>query len=286
MLRIDAHQHFWDPARGDYPWMAGDAMAPIRKVFGPDELRPLAQAKGINRTIAVQCRHDLEETRDMLRIAAEDSLVVGVVGWVDLTGATVARDIADLRAAPGGGHLVGIRHIVHDEADPKWLDRADVNAGLAEVFSAGLSYDLLLKPPNIASAIRCVAAHPGGRFIVDHGAKPRIGDGVAFDAEWSDAMAPLAALPNTWCKLSGLVTEADWHGWQEDDIAPYIARLVALFGKDRLMFGSDWPVCTLAAPYGAVADLAATALPDMNADAFYHHAARAAYALTERQLRP
>ena len=120
------------------------------------------------------------------------------------------------RAAPGGGHLLGIRHIIHDEADPDWLDRADVNAGLVEVFSAGLSYDLLLKPPNIASATRCVAAHPGGRFIVDHGANPRIGDGVAFDVEWSDAMAPLAALPNTWCKLSGLVTEADWHGWQED----------------------------------------------------------------------
>ncbi len=263
-LTVDAHQHFWDPARADYPWMT-DALAPIRRAFGPRDLRPLLAADAIDRTILVQTRGSLDETREFLAIAAATDFVAGVVGWVDLSSAGVADDLAALRARPDGRWLVGIRHQVHDEPDADWLARPDVRRGIAAVGEAGLVYDLLTRPRELPACLAVARAFPDLHFVVDHIAKPLIASGAIDD--WAAGMAPLAALPNVACKLSGMVTEADWHRWQPADLAPYVARVLDWFGEDRVMFGSDWPVCLLAADYARVKAALEDCLDDLGAAA-------------------
>ncbi len=244
---VDAHHHFWDTTRADYPWMTG-AHAPIRRPFGPDDLRPELTAHGIDRTVLVQTRASLAETREFLATAEATDFVAGVVGWVDLAAPDVADRLAELRAGPGGGYLVAIRHQVHDEPDPAWLLRADVQRGLAAVRDAGLAYDLLVRPRELPAALGVARALPDLRLIVDHAAKPPIRSGRV--EPWASLMAPLAALPNVACKLSGLVTEANPARWTPADLAPYVERVVDRFGPERLLYGSDWPVCLLAAGYG------------------------------------
>ena len=157
-IAVDAHHHFWDPARGDFPWMQGDAMAPIRRAFAPEHLAPLLRDAGIARSVVVQTQSSEAETRDFLALAAGSGFVAGVVGWVDLASPGAHDAIARLKAAPGGAHLVGIRHQVHDEPDPRWLLREDVRRGLAAVEAHGLAYDLLLRPREIPAALETVAA--------------------------------------------------------------------------------------------------------------------------------
>lgn len=248
--RIDAHHHFWNPREADYPWMAPDALAPIRRPFGPQDMAPLIAAAGITRTVLVQTRSDMEETRTFLGHAQDNAFIAGVVGWVDLTGPDVAGAVRQLRRAPGGAFLKGIRHQAHDEDDADWLARPDVIAGIAAVGHEGLAYDLLVRERELPAAIRCIDANPNVRFVLDHMAKPRIAEGAM--EPWNSLMAELAARPNVWCKVSGLVTEADWGRWTPQDLAPYVARVIALFGSERLIFGSDWPVCLLAADYARV----------------------------------
>ena len=252
MLVIDAHHHFWDPARASYPWMT-DALAPIRRRFGPDDLRPLLAANGVDRTILVQTRSSLDETHEFLATAAQHEFIAGVVGWVDLTAPDVAQQLAALRAGPGGAKLVGIRHQVHDEPDPEWLLREDVQRGIAAVGEAGLVYDVLVRTRELPAGLETVERHPGMRFVVDHAAKPRITAGV-WDAAWEQALAPMADHPNVSCKLSGLVTEADWKAWTPEQLEPYVQRVLEWFGPERCMFGSDWPVCLLAASYRKVVE--------------------------------
>lgn len=247
---IDAHMHFLDPESHDYPWLADPQLAPIRKVFSPAHLRPLLKENGVDFTVLVQTRSSLQETKDFLAIAAEHDFVAGVVGWVDLTSPRVAEDLAALKAMPEGRYLVGIRHQVHDEPDPEWLLRDDVQQGLAAVQEADLAYDLLLRPRELDAAVTLVRRFPNMRFIVDHIAKPAIAQGEI--EEWSKRMAPWAEMDNVWCKLSGMVTEADWKNWQTADFQPYIARVLEWFGESRLLYGSDWPVCLLAAEYAEV----------------------------------
>lgn len=256
---IDAHQHFWDPTRASYPWMAGEPMAPLRRPYGPDDLAPLLAASGVDATIVVQCRHDAAETEEFLRIAAATPFVVGVVGWVDLESPDVAGEIARLRALPGGERLVGIRHNVHDEPDPGWLGRPGVLRGLEAVFAAGLTFDLLVRCRELPVAIACVRRFPDAHFVLDHMAKPPIARG--FDAQWAERFEEVAAFDRVWCKLSGLVTEADWTNWSPTTFDPYIALARNAFGERRLIFGSDWPVATLAADYGAVKDIAGRCYP-------------------------
>lgn len=250
---VDAHHHFWDPAHADYPWMAGDAMAPIRRAFGPDDLRPLLREAGIDRTVLVQTRSSLAETNEFLAIAAATDFVGGVVGWVDLADPNLGRTLDDLKKRPDGHLLVGIRHQVHDEADAAWLCRGDVRRGLRAVEAAGLVYDLLVKTPQLPAALDTARALPRLPFVIDHIAKPRIVGGRE-DAAWAGGMAPFSELPNVGCKLSGMVTEADWATWKAEDLEPYVRNVVGWFGEDRLMFGSDWPVCLLAASYGQVVE--------------------------------
>jgi L-fuconolactonase len=246
---VDAHHHFWDPAAADYPWLT-DELAEIRRPFGPSDLAPLVAASGIDATVLVQTRSSLGETEEFLAIAARTPFTRGVVGWIDLTDPTADETIARLRAGPGGDRLVGIRHQVHDEADPDWLGRDDVRRGIAAVGRAGLAYDLLVRTRELPAARALVGALPDVRFVVDHLAKPAIRNGS--DKAWTAAVGVFGGLPNVWWKLSGLVTEADWKAWRPADLQPFVDRVLEVGGPDRLLFGSDWPVCLLAAPYDVV----------------------------------
>jgi L-fuconolactonase len=252
---VDAHQHLWDPARRTYEWMQAPGLEPLRRPFGPDDLRAAIAPTPVERTVLVQAVPAVEETRELLATAAASrGLIAGVVGWVDLTG-DAEGEIAALRAGPGGELLVGIRHQAEDEPDPEWLLRRDVLRGLAAVERAGLVYDILVRPPQLPAATRVVRELPGLRFVLDHGGKPPIASGDGLD-RWRGLIAELADSPNVVCKLSGLVTEAD----RAADVAPVARGLVDAFGPDRLMFGSDWPVCTLKASYGEVLELAEDSL--------------------------
>jgi L-fuconolactonase len=250
MRRIDSHHHFWDPNKAHYPWMKGDALAPITRAFEPDDMRPLIKAAGIDATVLVQTRHEIAETHEYLEIAANTDFVAGVVGWVDLTSPHIGDELNELIAGPNGRYLVGIRHLVHDEKDADWIARPDVIAGIGAIGHAGLAYDLLPRERELPACIACIDANPDVRFVVDHIAKPRIGEGAM--EPWSERITEIARRPNVWCKLSGMVTEADWVNWKPADLTPYIEKVIALFGEDRVMFGSDWPVCLLASDYETV----------------------------------
>jgi L-fuconolactonase len=250
MSVVDAHHHVWDLAVRDQDWITGEAMAPIRRSFGMDDLRPAAAAEGVVATVLVQTVVTPDETPEFLELAQADPLVGAVVGWVDLTAPSVADDLARLRAGRGGSWLRGVRHQVQGEPDPDWLVRPDVLRGLRAVAEAGLVYELLVRPHQLPAAVRAVEAVPEGRFVLDHCAKPPIASGRL--QPWADAVRALAARPNVSCKLSGLVTEADWRSWRPADLAPYADVVLSAFGADRVMVGSDWPVCLLAASYGRV----------------------------------
>jgi L-fuconolactonase len=246
---VDAHHHLWDPARADYPWLT-DELAPIRRRFGAEDLLPLLDAAGVDATVLVQTRSSVDETLEFLATAASTPRIAGVVGWVDLASPSVDDDIAALRAAPGGERLVGIRHQVQDEPDPGWLARPDVRHGLAAVARAGLAYDLLVRSRELPAALDAARALPDLRIVIDHLAKPPIASGAL--SPWAERLAPFGSLPNAWCKLSGLVTEADWARWTVAGLRPFADHALAVFGSGRLLFGSDWPVCLLGARYGHV----------------------------------
>ncbi|MBV9328233.1 MAG: amidohydrolase family protein [Chloroflexi bacterium] len=280
MPTIDAHHHFWDTTRFTYPWM-GDELASIRRPFAPGDLHPLLAANAVEGTVLVQTRHDLDETREFLAIAAAHAFVLGVVGWVDLTGPSVAETIAALRSGPGGDKLVAIRHQVHDEPDAEWLLRADVQRGLRQVAAAGLVYDLLVRTRELPAAIRVTRDIPALRCVLDHLAKPPL---VAGDlSNWSALLRELSRSDNVVAaKVSGLVTEADWQHWTVADLQPAVDVALETFGPERLMFGSDWPVCLVAAAYDDVLRTARTltgALSDVEKDRVFSSTALAAYHL-------
>jgi L-fuconolactonase len=242
--------------------MAGPEMDPVRRAFGPDDLRPDLRKAGIDATVLVQTLSSLAETREFLRVAAETDVVRGVVGWVDLTSPAVGDDLDELLDGPTGRWLVGVRHQVHDEPDPDWLRRDDVCRGLAAVQRRGLAYDLLVRARELPAATEVVRRLPGLPFVLDHIGKPHIAEG--HDEAWVRAMPALAAEANVSVKLSGMVTEADWAGWTPDDLRPYVERVVELFTPRRLLFGSDWPVCLLAGSYEDMLDGLTAALPALS----------------------
>jgi len=248
--RVDAHQHLWDLSARPQDWLDGDDTAPIRRDFTEADLGAAAASAGVDRTVLVQVLPDLDETLDFLALAAGSPLIAGVVGWVDLTSPDVASDLARLRAAPGGDLLVGVRHLVQAEPDPRWLVRPDVLAGLRAVRDAGLAYDLLTLPHQLPAAVRAAQEVPDLRFVLDHLSKPDIAGGSV--RLWADRLGALAASPNVVAKVSGLVTEADRERWTVADLRPYVDVALEAFGPDRLMVGSDWPVCLLAADYARV----------------------------------
>ncbi|MBZ9644253.1 amidohydrolase [Streptomyces sp. PSKA30] len=249
-MTVDAHHHVWELSVRDQDWISGPELQPLRRDFTVADLEPEARAAGVDRTVLVQTVTVPEETPEFLALAADHELIAGVVGWADLTRPDLADELDRLRELPGGQYLKGIRHQVQGEPDPEWLLRADVHRGLAAVADAGLVYDLVVRPHQLPACARAAARHPGLTFVLDHLGKPPIAAGAR--EPWASAVRALAALPNTVGKLSGLVTEADPATWTVDDLRPYAEVVLDAFGPHRLMFGSDWPVCTLAATYGEV----------------------------------
>jgi len=241
-LRVDAHQHFWQYSKDEYGWI-DEPMASIRRDFLPDDLRPLLDEAGIDATVAVQARQSLEETEWLLELAAEHDWIAGVVGWVPLASADVQRTLEQLCRSP---KFKGVRHVLQAEPD-EYFERADFNAGLAKLAKLGLFYDILVVERQLPAAIRLVDRHPDQTFVLDHVAKPRIADGEL--EPWRANMRELARRPQVTCKISGMVTEADLHHWTGEQLRPYIDVALEAFGPRRLLFGSDWPVCTVAANY-------------------------------------
>ena len=235
---LDSHAHLWQRERTPQPWIDGASMAPIDRDFWLGDLREAQRKAGIEGTILVQSANSASETIDLLALAADPG-VRGVVGWIDLT-ADVASQLQSVRQAPGGDHLVGIRHLAHQDPDDHWLRRTDVGAGLEALSEAGLVFDLVVRPDQLADAAATVAEHPAVTFVLDHLGKPPIAGGDL--AEWSAALRAVAASPNATAKLSGLVIEAEWTSWSIDDLREPVELALEVFGPNRLMFGSDWPL--------------------------------------------
>ncbi len=254
---VDAHHHLWDPATGDLPWITGP-YEPLRRRYGLEDLRPHIDAHRVLATVVVQARAEPAETLELLSVAERSDVVAGVVGWVDLTAPDVAEQIDRLRWAPGGAHLVGLRHDATSEPDPDWLIDPAVDANLRYLSARGLTFDLEITTRELAAASTLVRRHPDLRFVVDHAAKPPIARG--WSADWAAGLGRLGAAGNVWCKISGLVTEAQWAGWTVRQLAPYVDHALTVFGADRLIFGSDWPVCELAATYAEVVQATRTCL--------------------------
>jgi L-fuconolactonase len=260
---VDAHHHFWDPAAADYPWLT-DELDVIRRAFGPDDLAPLLRSTGVDATVLVQTRSSHEETVDFLATASQTPWIRGVVGWVDLTDPAIDDVLARLQGGTGGDRLVGIRHQAHDEPDPAWLVRDDVVRGIEAVARAGVAYDLLIRPRELPAALALARRVGEVRLVVDHVAKPPIATGAM--EPWASGIAQFRELEHVACKVSGMVTEADWTGWTQADLGPYVDHVLEIFGPERLLFGSDWPVCLLAATYEQVVDATRRALAGLTDD--------------------
>ncbi len=258
--RIDAHQHFWryDPRRD--AWIS-EAMAVLRRDFLPTELGPLLAENGMDGCVAVQADQSEAETQFLLDLAREHPFIRGVVGWVDLRAPQVAERLAHFAADP---HFLGVRHLVQGEPDDEFLLQPDVVRGIDALTPLHLTYDLLLVPRQLRAATRLAAMLPEQRFVLDHIAKPLIKDGML--EPWASDLGALALQPNVWCKLSGLITEADWSAWKPTQLRQYLDVVVESFGVDRLMWGSDWPVCLLAGSYEEVREVIAEYLVRFSVD--------------------
>lgn len=254
---VDAHQHFWAYNTPEFGWIAPGS--PLARDYAPDDLVPELARCGVDRSIAVQARQCVEETHELLRFARENDWIMGVVGWIDLLAPDIDAQLADLAAQP---LLLGFRHVVQDEPDPEFLLRPDFQNGVRRVLRAGFSYDLLVRACQLEHVPAFLRAVGTGRIIIDHGAKPEISDGGW--EPWAGRMAAIAREFPVYCKLSGLVTEAG-DDWSAEDLGRYMQHLVGCFGPQRLIFGSDWPVCRLNASYEQVHALALGALEQLTA---------------------
>lgn len=251
-MRLDAHQHFWlyDPARDT--WIT-DEMAVLKRDFLPDELRVELEANRVDGSIAVQAAQSEEETRFLLDLASRYPFIKGVIGWVDLCAEDISERLARFSREE---KLCGFRHIVQAEPDDRFMLRDDFSRGIAALKEFGFTYDILIYERQLPAAIELVERHPEQRFILDHIAKPRIRERII--SPWAERIREIARYPNVYCKISGLVTEADWRKWRQDDFRPYLDVVFEAFGPERVMFGSDWPVCLLAASYRQVVELIET----------------------------
>lgn len=267
-MLIDAHHHLWTLGDPGLDWLDGDGLAPIRRSFGPGDAERVLGACGIGASILVEARSSADETEQMLAIAADPAtLPVAVVGWVDVLG-DVPAQVAALRTRPGGDRLVGIRHQIQGE-DGDWLGRDEVRRGIAAVAAEGLVFDLVVRPDQLPACAAAAAALDEVSFVLDHLGKPPIATGGAQLDRWHDDLAVLAEHPHVAAKISGLATEADWADWADDDLAPVIDTAVDAFGADRILLGSDWPVCELAADavttLDAIRRLVAARVPEPSA---------------------
>ncbi len=277
-LKIDAHQHFWQLSQPfDYRWLDDPKLARIRRDFLPSDLKPHLDARGIEGSIFVQTQHDLAENFWVLEMCRDNAFLKGVVGWVDLASPDCADQLARMQDNP---RFVGVRHVVQDEPDDDFLVRPDILRGLTTLEKAGVPFDVLIYVKHLKHVPTLARRMPHLKMVIDHLAKPDIAHG-GF-AAWRDGFAACGAFPNVHCKLSGMVTEADWKNWSPTDLKPYIDEALEVFGPGRLMYGSDWPVCELAASYEQVHDALEshlTALTDSEKSAIFAGTAKTFYTL-------
>jgi L-fuconolactonase len=255
---IDSHQHFWQVGQFDYPWMSADNQTLYRD-YVPDDLEPILQDRSVRRTVLVQASNSLAEMRWLLELADRHEFIAGVVGWVDLRSPQVEAQIASFVAHP---KFKGVRHLVESEPMDDWLAQADVLRGLDALASHGIAYDLLVHTRHLRHVLTVAERCPNLRLVVDHLAKPPIASGEIN--EWSREMKAVAQIPGIHCKLSGLVTEADHARWIRADLTPYVECALEWFGPQRMMIGSDWPVCLLAASYDQAMDAYQELLAGLN----------------------
>ncbi len=268
---VDSHHHFWQIDRFDYSWMPDGS--PLATNYGPDDLAPLVESVGVNYTVIVQAVSSPDEARWLLELAERYEFIAGVVGWVDLTDPKIGYTLDELQRSK---YFKGVRHIWEGEEDPGWIVNSGAINGLQELVRRKLTFDFLAKPPNLPFIPQVMDQVPDLRAVVDHIAKPLIADHVI--EPWLTDLRKVASINGIHCKISGMVTEADHQNWTPDDLRPYVHHVLGLFGSDRLMFGTDWPVSTLAAEYKTVTDTARGILdslsPSANADIFGGTAAR------------
>ncbi|HUY92569.1 MAG TPA: amidohydrolase family protein [Pirellulales bacterium] len=262
-LTIDAHQHFWQlgrPRPFDYAWLDAPQLAPIRRSFLPEDLAPQIAAAGVDRTIFVQTQHHLEENRWALELAERHAFIAGVVGWVDLASEACEEQLLEFEAHP---KFVGVRHVTQDEPDDDFIVRPDVLRGLKTLEKHAVPFDLLFYVKHLHQVPALASALPSLPMVIDHLSKPHIKDRRLDD--WLPHFKTAAKFPNVFCKLSGMITEADWRAWTADDLKPYVEAALECFGPERLMFGSDWPVCELAGTYAQVHQALVEALGPLSA---------------------
>lgn len=249
MKIVDAHHHLWEYNRIDYGWM-DDSMSVLRRDYLPGELEKLLEDAGVGGTVVVQARQSLEETRWLLELAGKHEFIKGVVGWLDLCSPELDGQLQEFATHR---KLMGVRHVIHDEPDDDFMLEEAFMKGVGQLAEYDLAYDLLLFPVHLSRALKLVTAFPRQRFVVDHISKPLIKDGLR--QPWADDISALSDKPNVWCKVSGMLTEADHQGWKYEDFEPYLDVVLEAFGPDRLMLGSDWPVCLLAGGYKEVMEI-------------------------------
>jgi L-fuconolactonase len=247
-MRIDSHQHFWNYNPGEYPWIRPEW--PIRRSYLPEALAVELNTCQIDGCVAVQARQSVKESEWLLGLADRSPFIKGVVGWVDLRAADVALQLGRFAAHP---KFVGVRHVLQDEADDNYMLDLHFQRGISQLRQFDLTYDLLIFPRQLSAAIKLVSSFPEQPFVLDHIAKPLIKEGAL--EPWRGHLQELATLPNVYCKVSGMITEADWGRWQPSQFKPYLDMVFEAFGPDRVMFGSDWPVALLAGTYQQVFEL-------------------------------
>jgi len=250
-MRIDSHQHFWSYDLQQYPWIPQGTS--LHRDWLPKDLEPLLAKAGIDGCVAVQARQTVEESEWLLALADRAPMIQGVVGWVDLRSETVEEQLAGLMKSP---KFVGVRHVVQDEPDADFMLRSDFMRGLGKLIQFDLTYDILIYPKQLPAAIELARKFPEQPFVLDHIAKPLIKDGAL--SPWREQIRELAGSSNVWCKVSGMITEANHAAWKPSDFEPYLDVVFEAFGEDRLMYGSDWPVCLLAGTYERMFELVDT----------------------------
>jgi L-fuconolactonase len=277
-MRIDSHHHIWDLSVRDQEWITGDAMHPIRRNFAVSDLHVASAASGIEKTILVQTVTDYAETPELLAIAQSEQLVGAVVGWLKIDAPDAIEHLHRYLDLPGADYLKGIRDIAQDHPDSNYLAKSETIANVRKLGELGITYDLLTKTPELPAAIELVRACPDVQFVMDHISKPRI---AKQELEpWKTLMTELATFPNVLCKVSGLVTEANWKDWEVKDFKPYVGHVMDIFTPQRLMFGSDWPVAILGGTYAEVVELAealTAGFSPSESESFWHKTAAFAY---------
>ena len=248
---IDAHHHLWKFNEAEYAWM-DNSMSILKQDYLPADLEKQLNGSNVVGTVAVQARQNLEETRWLLEMAHQHPFIKGIVGWVDLCSEKLSAQLDEFSRDPG---LVGVRHVIHDEPDDDFMLRPAFIKGIEKLGLYNLTYDLLLFPKHLQRAVELVSLFPEQKFVLDHISKPFIKASVLNP--WQEEIAALAARTNVWCKISGMVTEADHKHWKYEDFIPFLDVVVEAFGTDRIMLGSDWPVCRLAGEYNLVMDIPA-----------------------------